>query len=386
MPDPVDMNFVTTDVWGGSFLQWADTYTDVKDLVDKAIAKLKPGQCIRRLAIAGHGAEHTTGYFVFDPDTAGIETIDAGVKKNPCGPNVREQLARLKPYLCPDAIVEFRVCQSGTGENGTRFTQTVADIVGVPVTAPMASISSLALTGGVASDWKTAYPTSTGRPVEESFWRGEGTPPAREPVSDVAPVTGATVPLPSNRRADATPPTPPAPPAGRPRTGLKVAGAAAAVAVVAVGGMLVAGGGHDSSKNTTTSSSSSITTASSPTNAAPVAAANKPPVIDGLRASLAVPVTTYSVDAHDPEGDTLTFEWKMSGEQCGTPKVPWTQTTREARWSHSGQEPDACAHTGTDHNVTVSVTVSDAHGASVQCVIEGSETRRYDPALACLEG
>lgn len=45
MPEPVDLNFVTTDVLGGSVLQWATPFTNVKDLVDKAIAKLKPGQC-----------------------------------------------------------------------------------------------------------------------------------------------------------------------------------------------------------------------------------------------------------------------------------------------------------------------------------------------------
>jgi len=236
----------------------------------------------------------------------------------------------------------------------------------------------------VASDWKTAYPTATGKPVEESFWRGEGSQPVRQPVTDVAPITGATVPLPADRRADAAPPAPPAPPAAPSRTGLKVAGAAAAVAVVAIGGMLVAGGGGSDSSKSSASPTASVTTATTPPSGAPVAAANKPPVIDGLRASLAVPVTTYAVDAHDPDGDALTFEWKMSGEQCGTPKVPWTQTTQQAKWSHSGEAPDSCAHTGTDHDVSVSVTVSDARGASVQCVIEGSETRQYDPKTACL--
>lgn len=177
MPEPVDLNFVTTDVWGGSVLQWATKFTDVKHLVDQAIAKLKPGQCIRRLVITGHGADHTDGFFVFDPDTSGAQLIDGGTKRQPISPSVVKEFQRLKAHFCKDAIIEFRVCRFGSGTNGQKAMQAVADAAGVPVTAPMGSISSLAAIGGLATDWRVAYPKSWGLSTRASFWRGGPTLP-----------------------------------------------------------------------------------------------------------------------------------------------------------------------------------------------------------------
>ncbi|HEV3230934.1 MAG TPA: hypothetical protein VG245_01640, partial [Candidatus Dormibacteraeota bacterium] len=188
MADTIDLNFVTTDVSGGTWLQWATPFTDVTDLVDKAIAAAGK-KCIKRLVIAGHGADHTNGFFVFDPDTAGIEVIDGGTKTPMYGP-VHDQLARLKPYLCPDAVIEFRVCRFGTGDNGDRALQSVADAVGVTVTAPTNSISSLGLIGGLATDWKKIQP---GQGITTSFWRGETTPPPNLGASDIAAVNAGSV-------------------------------------------------------------------------------------------------------------------------------------------------------------------------------------------------
>lgn len=208
-PEPIDLNFVTTDVAGGSVLQWANTFTDVTDLVNQVIAQLKPGQCLRRLVIAGHGAEHTAGFFVFDPDTSGVETIDGSSKLTAAGQNVEEQLQRLKKYFCPDGCIEFRVCRFGEGDAGGKVCQMVADWVGVPVTGPMGSISSLALIGGLATSWRTVYPQSFGLSGQTSFWRGSGTW-GRGVASpqDVAPVTAQVVPMPD------LPPPPQNPPAG----------------------------------------------------------------------------------------------------------------------------------------------------------------------------
>lgn len=105
---------------------------------------------------------------------------------------------------------------------------------------------------------------------------------------------------------------------------------------------------------------------------------NRPPVVTQLKATLAAPVTTYTVTASDPDGDPLTYQWKMAGEACGTSNVPWTQTGPVVKWSHSDQSPDNCQHTGTDHAVITSVTVSDGRGGSVQCVIVGTETEVID--------
>lgn len=393
MPEPVDLNFVTTDTMGGTWLQWADSFTDVKDLVDQAIAKLKPGQCIRRLVIAGHGADHTTGFFVFDPETAGVETIDGGFSKTPLGsPNIEAQLSRLRPYFCPDAIVEFRVCEAGTGDNGTVFVETMAGILGVPVTAPTDSISSLAAVGGVTTSWKTARPGPTGTTVEESFWRGDGNEPPLTPHDDgIAPITGATVPMrPVTAPPPATPVTTPASTAttgGSSRT-LRVA-IAGAVAVLVIGAALFFSSGDDeptttatddSVASTTTAAASSTTAA--PTTAAPAAAPNRPPEVLELSSTLTVPVTVYTVTASDPDGDALTYEWAMAGESCGSPTVPWTQAGETVAWSH--HEDEGCSHLSTDHDVTVTVTITDGNGGSVQCTIGGSNTGTYDPATSCL--
>jgi hypothetical protein len=205
-PEPVDLSFVATDVWGGSTLMWATPFTDVKNLVDQAIAKLKPGQCIRRFIIAGHGAEKTDGFFVFDPDLSGAQLIDGGAKREPISPSVVKELQRLKLHFCKDAIIEFRVCRMGSGTNGKKAMQAVADAVGIPVTAPMDEIKGIAAVGGLTVDWRVAYPTAWGVPSSFSFWRGEPTlPPEGAPSpTTVAPVTGQVVPL----RSVTTPPTP----------------------------------------------------------------------------------------------------------------------------------------------------------------------------------
>lgn len=115
----------------------------------------------------------------------------------------------------------------------------------------------------------------------------------------------------------------------------------------------------------------------------PSSAANRPPVVLQIQSALVAPITTYGVVAADPDDplaspESLTYEWRMSGEACGTPRVPWTQYRRIITWSHSDQPPDNCRHLGTDHDVTVSVTVSDGDGGSVTCVFVGSERRVID--------
>jgi hypothetical protein len=118
-----------------------------------------------------------------------------------------------------------------------------------------------------------------------------------------------------------------------------------------------------------------------------------PPSIQRLAASLAVPVTTYTIDATDPAGGELSYEWKMMAlaghehEQCGTPQVPWTQTGRVVSWSHSSDAPDLCPHEGLDHAVFLTVRItSGASGIAVVCVMTGTLTRVIDnPNCALLE-
>ncbi|GEM_PF-4443885 len=113
--------------------------------------------------------------------------------------------------------------------------------------------------------------------------------------------------------------------------------------------------------------------AAAPASPAPVAPVL--PAVSMLRSTLNVPVTTYAVTATDPGGGALTYEWKMAGEACGTPVVPWTQTGPAVPWSHSDQAPDLCRHLTTDHAVVTTVTITTARGTAVTCTIEGSETQ-----------
>src|SRR5438128_12667229 len=64
--EAVDLTFVSTDVWAGTWLQWGDSFDNVGDLVDKAIAKLGLRKCLRRLIIVSHGAVGINGFVAFD--------------------------------------------------------------------------------------------------------------------------------------------------------------------------------------------------------------------------------------------------------------------------------------------------------------------------------
>jgi len=116
--------------------------------------------------------------------------------------------------------------------------------------------------------------------------------------------------------------------------------------------------------------------------AAPAAATNRPPVVEVITVSLATPVTTYAIGAFDPDGDALTYEWRLAGEACGTPRGPWTQSGVSVRWSHNSAAPDSCLHTTPDHPVTVTVTVIEAGQPRITCTVRGSASQTLD-ASAC---
>jgi hypothetical protein len=195
MPDPIDLNFVSEDVMGGELLQGANTFANVQDLVDQAISRSN-GKCIRRLVIAAHGSVGNTGFMVFDVNLTGGQVIDGTFSNRTVnGTEIGEHLARLASHWCKDAIIEVRVCEFGTGDRGTTAMQALSDLAGVPVTAPMDSITSIGALGGLASYWKTVHPTGWDEPVEETFWRGDpdSRPILPMPDPSIARVTGATV-------------------------------------------------------------------------------------------------------------------------------------------------------------------------------------------------
>jgi hypothetical protein len=195
MAEPIDLRFVSSDVDAGTWLQWAPSYSSVENLVDQAIAAAEGG-CIRRLVIAGHGATNG-GSFVFDGGTNGVEIING----DDLTPTVRTQLQRLKPHLCNRAIIELRVCNFGTGTSGDAATNALANLLGVPVTAPRDEIKSLGVIGGLTADWLTAYPDAWDRADVSSFWVGDGERASQG--EGIAPITVAVVPAPG-----VAPPTP----------------------------------------------------------------------------------------------------------------------------------------------------------------------------------
>lgn len=104
----------------------------------------------------------------------------------------------------------------------------------------------------------------------------------------------------------------------------------------------------------------------------------QPPFITRIDATLAAPVTTYTVSATNMANQSLTFDWSMTGEACGTPVVPWKQSGASVRWSHSDQSPDNCQHKGTDHAVVATVVVRTDWGLGVECSITGTETQKIE--------
>lgn len=168
MPDPVTLNFVSDDVLGGEWLQWAEGFTSVTDLVDQAIERAD-GAPIERLVIAQHGAVGTHGFVCLDVNQSEIIDGSSGTFNE----TITSQLGRLKGHWADEAIIEMRVCEFGTELNGSKAMQMLADAAGVPVTAPTDEIKSLGLVGGLTTNWKTVYPSSWDRPMEVSFWRGD---------------------------------------------------------------------------------------------------------------------------------------------------------------------------------------------------------------------
>lgn len=203
MSDPVDLRFVTEDVLAGEWLMVADSVANITDLVDKAIEQAGDNP-IRTLMIASHGAEGTTGFMAFDSETAGGEVI-AGDNKNPIAhPVITEQFGRLSGHWHRKAIIEIRVCEFGTGPNGTKAMQSLADAAGVPVTAPTGTMKGVAVFGGLTEDWKTVYPSAWDKPPEVSFWVGDPEAPPYSPMrSSIAPV-GASTPHPAGPSSSKT--------------------------------------------------------------------------------------------------------------------------------------------------------------------------------------
>jgi len=81
--------------------------------------------------------------------------------------------------------------------------------------------------------------------------------------------------------------------------------------------------------------------------------------VSAITATLITPVTTYTVNASDPEGASLTYTWTWDGG-CGV----WTPSGNTATWSHpNGAPPSGCPHDSASHPATITVRVSDGVNA-----------------------
>src|SRR5258708_7314208 len=372
MPDPVDMTFVTTDVSGGTWLEWGSSTTGVKDMVDQALGQLKPGQCIGRLIICSHGSVGAGGLMGLGEDRTGRGVVDGGTK-DAIAQSVRDELGRLRGRFCPEGVIEFRVCRFGAGKNGRKALQAVADITGVNVTGPQDSIKGVMGLGGIATRWLTAHPTSTGVPATDSFIRGDGTQPPPPPVGggprggDIAEVP-RYIPMPG-----LPPPAPPGPaivPPGaipaQPQGGTswKVP-AAVAGAVVAVGiGFAV----------TRTPAAES---APAQDVATPTPRLNAPLLADPITATFAQSAfsTAYTTTI-TPGGNAWSYHW--AGPNCGTSgstaevSVPAGSTPKTTIFTWSHPHPP-CAATTNHSEVTVTLTITWSGGTLV-CAYPGSES------------
>lgn len=87
-------------------------------LIDLAIARCRAtGKPLARLIILGHSGVGGTGAFGSTPDDC--------VFRGRLADHQRQQLARLRPYLAEDAVIELRQCSAGQGHEGTRLLEQV---------------------------------------------------------------------------------------------------------------------------------------------------------------------------------------------------------------------------------------------------------------------
>ncbi|MEM1353446.1 MAG: hypothetical protein AAGC44_06665 [Planctomycetota bacterium] len=110
-------------VWEGMPRRMAS----MQDLIDTAIRRCREaGRPLSMLIITGHSGIGGTAAFG--------STLDDCVFRGRLSAYQRDQLARLRPYLADDAVIELRQCSAALGNEGTRLLTQVHQASGAAVT------------------------------------------------------------------------------------------------------------------------------------------------------------------------------------------------------------------------------------------------------------
>jgi len=109
---------------------------------------------MRNINIWGHGSTGG-GYIAFGPSD--------GVAGNGQGATdlsgaTSTGLQAIKGLMCNDGHIYLNMCEAGKGAGGDNAMQRVADLTGVPVSAPEGSISGCRVFGGALTSYKTKKP------------------------------------------------------------------------------------------------------------------------------------------------------------------------------------------------------------------------------------
>lgn len=99
----------------------------MQELIDLAITRCRAtGRPLSHLIIVGHSGVGGTAAFG--------SSLDDCVFRGRLSPYHRDQLARLRPYLADDAVIEIRQCTAALGNDGTRLLTQIHQASGAAAT------------------------------------------------------------------------------------------------------------------------------------------------------------------------------------------------------------------------------------------------------------
>jgi hypothetical protein len=185
--EKIDIHLVDKGVYNSILYPGSTPYADLADIVRILKARVgahydptgRCGKCMRNINIWGHGATGG-GYIAFGP-TDGVVGNRRGATN--LSPATVTGLQGVKALMCDDGHVYLNMCEAGKGKGGDNAMQRVADLVGVPVSAPESSIRGCRVFGGAMTSYKTKNPPPPPLPPPSTTGGAS---------SGIAPVTGSS--------------------------------------------------------------------------------------------------------------------------------------------------------------------------------------------------